>query len=1105
MSDYKELFAADEQARKQIEERTDRNFFVEASAGSGKTTALVNRMIALVRSGVPVSKICAITFTKAAAKEFYHRFQHRLSLLCGDSSVSEEHRALYTQALTDIDLCFTGTIDAFCNTVLSEHPLEAKIPPDASILSDDDLAKSLSREYLRVARGEYGDVMKEKYLQFCAVNSSPDKVFSKNILHFLDTRHTQLIFAPPRIPDSALMAKKQLLLEMLDEIKDSSDDLLYLNSSRKKSGPAYEGRKKIFEDLCLRKDELAGDWMDDISNVLGILRFIVKKIELIPKLDPLFLQKYEGLLKEKLTPKGSLSLYLVDPFGEGSPGSALREYQHSVSLDFLSSFASLVAEELRASGELTFFDYLLYLRDMLREDAAEGGLLTEHIYNRHSYFLIDEFQDTNPLQAEVFFYLTAQNPDPDWRRCIPRPGSLFIVGDPKQSIYRFRNADVSSFLKVKEMFEDPRVGEVLYLYRNFRSTPALCRWFNHHFQRMMPEQTDTQSRFSPIPLDDSAPELDEAFGSVYHYVMQTNSDDATQTGIVIERLVKSKKYKIRGENGKLRSVNYGDIMVITPTRTRLHNYLAYFRSRNIPVYIEGDTDFGSCAILCAMSVLLNAVANPTNSVKLFSALRSVPFAIGHSELSRWIAQGNRLTLMQDPVGEEEEFTQVRQALGQLRELYRAALDMTASAAAEAIVDRLQLFSACNSDNLEYFYFALELLRQAEISGEISSLAQAARFLDDLVTNSEPERCITLMKETNRVHIANLHKVKGLEAPVVILASPKWRSHNSQYSVDYSQNPPASYCFSLNDASSETIQFTEEQELENERHADEKTRLMYVAATRARDMLIIAEVRTGKDELSTENPWNVFLGEGLSEIAPMPVNPDPSAGSSPDVEAIYDLARKTNVFGDRESEEESYIISRPSQIKVRGRSDSEELPDEFTEESVPEHIRNKFSRLNAAVLGTMVHQLLEALVSSGGKTDVKTYTRFMRDEYRLDESIGDQLVQIVTEVGEKMLGGGYPQSNGMPADLLAELASADKVMTEVPFCLKTQDGDSSALTHGIMDLVYLKDGRWRIVDYKTSEKVRDLDRHYDLQLSAYREAFRQLTGFEAEAKVYHIDA
>ena len=147
----------DSNSRNRIVSETNKNFFVEAGAGSGKTTMLVSRMVAMVEQGKDISKICAITFTKAAAGEFYDRFQKMLIERSNPDFVyrdekragqlpapTEETRKYCAEALENIDLCFMGTIDSFCNMVLSEHPFDANIPSDSSLITDDELEVLLS-------------------------------------------------------------------------------------------------------------------------------------------------------------------------------------------------------------------------------------------------------------------------------------------------------------------------------------------------------------------------------------------------------------------------------------------------------------------------------------------------------------------------------------------------------------------------------------------------------------------------------------------------------------------------------------------------------------------------------------------------------------------------------------------------------------------------------------------------------------------------------------------------------------------------------------------------------------------------------------------------
>ena len=196
----------------------------------------------------------------------------------------------------------------------------------------------------------------------------------------------------------------------------------------------------------------------------------------------------------------------------------LREYKYYKTLSFLLDCIPYLEEQMRKAGELTYFDYLFYLRNMLQKDAQEGGgKLIDHIYHRHSYFMIDEFQDTNPMQAEVFFHLVAEDPTvSEWRKCKPRPGSLFIVGDPKQSIYRFRNADVSSYIQIRELFQNG-AGKVVDLVNNFRSKNVLKNYFNDRFEQMMPEDSADQSAYKDIE-NIASKQIDGEFDGVYFYV-----------------------------------------------------------------------------------------------------------------------------------------------------------------------------------------------------------------------------------------------------------------------------------------------------------------------------------------------------------------------------------------------------------------------------------------------------------------------------------------------------------------------------------------------------------------------------------------------------------
>ena len=141
----------DQKQRDTIKNELNKNIFVEAGAGSGKTHSLVERMVSMVRSGIDVSKISAITFTKAAAVEFYNRFEAMLSEAI-NSDIPDNEKRLCEKALLNIDLCFMGTIDAFCNIILSENPIEAGIPLNSTIVEEE--------EYRFLINDEYNNILK---------------------------------------------------------------------------------------------------------------------------------------------------------------------------------------------------------------------------------------------------------------------------------------------------------------------------------------------------------------------------------------------------------------------------------------------------------------------------------------------------------------------------------------------------------------------------------------------------------------------------------------------------------------------------------------------------------------------------------------------------------------------------------------------------------------------------------------------------------------------------------------------------------------------------------------------------------------------------------
>ena len=1088
----------DRLARERICEEIDRNFFVEAGAGSGKTFSLVQRMAAMAEQGRDISRICAITFTKAAANEFYERFHKELA----ERSAKEtdpQKKANLTNALQKIDLCFLGTIDAFCGMILSEHPAEAKIPSGAAVMSKQEETAAYTAAFSEIARGGYGQELQEKYRIFCRNHYDAKTVFVKSLTTIAGLRNAEYIFREEdplsELTEAEREEEKAELLQMFRDIGAHKDTVLYRPKSARSDPEKYFLQFAKFQQSEEKLRRL--DWEKDPKTAADILRdanglYLVKDCSVAARYGDLFEPGKRDPYTKLVIENSRLYRFL-------------KRQSYVQTMDFLTSAVAAVTERLRAQGRLTYFDNLLYLRDMLREDIRTGGgKLTRHIAARHSYFLIDEFQDTNPMQAEIFFYLAAQEPAEDWRACKPRPGALFIVGDPKQSIYRFRSADVGAFLDVKRLFAD---GEVLILRRNFRSTKKICDWFNRAFTGIFPETpTPMQSDFPTIPTqENTTPE--GSFGGILTYTVQkgkknefTDLSDTEQVVRIISRLVNKDRYLIQSKDDKaLRKIRFNDFMVILPTKTKMKDFINAFADNNIPAKVEGDVTFSRCPALKTLSVIYSATANPEDEAKVYAALQNA-LRVPEQALSAYLLSGGSLSLRRN-IPDSTEHETVTASLRQLKEFAEQAGVLPPVTVLGNIRQHRRLFETAGADSLEYYYYAIELLRAAESDGTIISAADAAAFLQELLSDkSGMERSLSLKPDAqqDRVHIANLHKVKGLEAPIVILAGPSRNNVTPDICVMDTPQGKKCWVFSLqNDGfpmfstkGFEDIKNAEQQQLD-----EEKIRLLYVAATRARNALIIADARNAGGGRAADNPWTPFLDLADGDFFE----------TYTDDSVIYTEAQKTVTELYDEEHQIAHLDSvRTATYTLQKPSEQKSCPavarDGAAEADEPMPTRSE-DGLSAAKRGTVVHRLMELLVTSRNRTDIIRATAQILNEQEITDA---RAAKTLLSVAYRMQNGGYEQPDGSPADLLDELLSADEVLCEVPFCSQTAGETVPVLSNGVMDVIYRKDGQWHIVDYKTNEDASDLAAKYQGQLAAYTDAFFTLTGERADARLYHID-
>ena len=1054
----------DDIGRQSIIKDLGKNLFVIAGAGSGKTSMLVSRMVAMVESGIDISKICAITFTKKAAAEFLSRFQSKLKERSkppfkegdkypGDLPTPTEITAERCQkALKDIDLCFTGTIDSFCNLVLSEYPNNANIPSSSMVVQEDELFELYKKEYEKIANGENCEI-KDKFEIFNKLFSNGADVFSRSIYDVVEVSHINIKY--PKPIKSLDQAVKDLSDKYASKIKS---DIRTLISMKDLVVQTSDGLK-AFEKLENESQVLLSDW--NVSNFVSIrksiyytfkeaLRFVDEPSLMFFEFGFMSRNKCYKCLEKK--DSESLKAYFND----------VDEIIYSYSMDFLIAVTEIIKQNLRKQGKLSFTEYLMIFRNMVINDMDKGMTLIKHIKNKHSYFLIDESQDTSPAQTELFIYLTSEVVAHSLNECQPKPGSIFIVGDPKQSIYGFRGADVNAYLNTKDLFEkvyDSNTNKVIYLTKNFRSNIELIRYFNKQFGN------GNLANYEPIPeiTNETPDEISkDVIAGLY---ISNNYLDAIKT-LVGRYYIYDKRIDDKEKDNNIplnqrtfgkRLIEYKDIMLLTWTTTRHDRMLKELSDNDIPVYCEGKFSISDCGALNSIYAIYAYLAGESGQ---FQNLLSSPL-FNSSPISLL-----GISSLDDiPEGKEKDLLL---SIESLRDINNPVHLL------ENIVNTLKIYQYISYTNTEYVLYTVEKLKEAQASQQVSDIRSGEKFLRDFISN-KLERCMNMESTPNAVNLANVHKVKGLEKPVVILAESPKKKKEAEKDSNYINDVAYVFKTASKDGSngSKTYDiecgglYSNEQEKAFNKSEEENNRLRYVAVTRARNVLIFN---------NTSDMW--------SNVRPSVIEDLPSSNLvGPTMETLKELSfdepGEFNIT-------ESYWQKSPSKKShIFSKFDDSEIEETQVEDDIDVRTR-----------GTLIHRMMEMIINSKGKLAKNIIINNVLNEYSLSDN--QTYKNILSSVYDTMFRGGYPQKNNAPQDLLG-VAFNSTCLCEVPFSYK----EGKMIWQGIIDLLYINEGKCFIVDYKTNEDDDNLEEEYKTQLEAYKTAAKKTLGVDVEAYIYHI--
>ncbi len=1036
----------DAEARKIIVKDLNKNLFVVAGAGSGKTSMLVNRMVALIESGVDIKSICAITFTVNAAAEFLERLSKTLKRRSKKGNeIEQDYYAgglgdiVYPErdeeALRDIDLCFAGTIDSFCNLILSEYPLDAGIPSSSSVIEEDEEKELYKQEFAILSRKK--DPL---FNDFARIFKNPSEIFAIALDSIVSASYLHLDYVKPTVSlnDFVKNVKEKYENNIKDAIKLIDKNVDLINTSEKS--------KTAFDKFIAVKNKYLSAW--SIDEVINISRLYKALQDISFTSNPSILGDISYVLKSEKARTYSYdkNCTLTHLYNE------IEEYKHSVAMEFLLRATNDVRNNLKQKGKLSFNEYLVAFRDLVIKDMLKPDMpIINHIRKRFSHFLLDEAQDTSPFQYELFLYLCSSVPAKRIEEAKLIPGSLFIVGDPKQSIYRFRNADVVSYNRIKNLFHD-KDNLVVELSNNFRSSKMLCEYFN--------EQFETMPGYTPIMNVDNKPS-NEGQG-LYTFIDEVN---------VIKTILHNPKYQIidgKDDEGNpiFRCLDNKDIMVISIAKKQLNPIANKLEEANIPYYLEGNNNISGYPIVETVYAIYCYLVCPNNRDYYYNLLASPLFGYTRDELL--FVDDNKLSKKQ------LEIIGIINKLSSIKNPYILLKN---------IVERCNLFANVASTGMNAIYYVLGQFEDAYNTNLISSLEDGIPFLAKLLTNPV-DKISQLTHKPNAIYLANVHKVKGLEAPVVIIASDTNKNNKSpQKCLDYENNKSYIWQIRKDDGNNSyelnvAYKYEEIKEKESNELKAEKERLKYVGVTRARNYLFINV---------TSSEWKNMINEKFQEFEIEDSRIENFSNKDKIIKDINPLlVNKESDVANNWNKNKTYHIVLPSKLTLDYNHRSDEI--EF----------NDVTKHDAALKGTLVHAVLEDYVNSNMKIGIKEAVASVINRFQLNGN--SEYSMMLEEVLNKMCHGGYVQSDKNQSDLFAILADAEEIMCEVPFAYQL----GNQICNGSIDLLYKLKGKYYIVDYKTNYEDMWLEQKYANQLNAYVNALKEISNINAEARIYHID-
>jgi exodeoxyribonuclease-5 len=875
----------DDGARRDAISLHDRSILVEAGAGSGKTAVMAGRIAVMLAEGVPPRAVAAVTFTELAASELLSRVREfvadltagkiapelRVALPNGLSQVQRDNLAAANTAIDDITC---STIHGFCQRLIKPYPAEADIDPGAGVMDRNqaDLTfLEIVDGWLRVRlSGGQGGILAEMVLH------SPGETVA--LIHKIaeNLRRRRTLSAPPV---SALGGHLTAFHQAAADFAGFMDGAV---AAEPETAAIVERLAEMATALANGPDPatpaglvrlLTSRPHPDLCTKAGAFASFRKKGKWAARAKQAGLSKADG---DRLNDAAEVH-YTACCDAWVSLVQAAAGHALAALIDETRPILQRYRDHKRASAQLDFDDLIFAARDLLRDHDDVRRALGQ----RFAHVLVDEFQDTDPLQTEIFWRLCGEPVDgaDGWTGFRIRPGALFVVGDPKQAIYRFRGADVGAYVQARDAFRDQDPGGLLSISTNFRSCASILTFVNERFEVAL--SAGGQPGFTALdPFHDDrsglcVAALDIAVADENGKATAEQQRDAEADAIadLCARLIESHPI-IDRRSGAERPCQPGDIALLAPTGAELWRYEEALERRGVPVATQAGKGLFRRQEVQDLIALTRVLADRRDTLALGALLRGPLVGLTEEQLLDivWGLPRSeekpdripRLDLSIDPAVIGHPLA--REVIERLQSLSRRGNSTTPHELLSQAVDVMRvrpLLLERHRGQAERALANVDLYLSLSTGYAVRGLRAFAEAMT--AAWSDEARAVEGRPDAQEEAVAlfTMHAAKGLEWPIVIpvntmtgVMAPESAVIDRQTETFYCPVlgvPPEGY---------DAARDAERDELDRER-----IRLWYVAATRARELLVLPRL----DATPSKSAWIGLVDLSLAALPGLDVS------------------------------------------------------------------------------------------------------------------------------------------------------------------------------------------------------------------------------------------